>query len=142
MFKNKTTTGKSYRMSVGILIGVAVCVVVTLVIAFILAWLISAEKMSENAIGYGAMAALLLSAALGALAASSRIGRLRTQVCLITGGIYYLVLLSMTALFFGGQYQGMGVAAIFVILGSGLTALLGIREKKTRKSKIKKRAIC
>ena len=128
--KIKMPTGRSSGVSVGILIGVLVCVGVTLIATVILAWLITAEKMGESAVGYGAMVALLLSAILGSWAASAKIGRLRTQVCLITGGIYYLVLLSITALFFGGQYQGMGVAAILVIAGSGVTALLGIREEK------------
>ena len=140
--KNKIATGKSSGVSVGVLIGVLVCVGVTLVATVILAWLIAAEKMGENAVGYGAMVVLLLSAILGSWTASVIIGRLRTQVCLITGGIYYLVLLSITALFFSGQYQGMGVAAILVIVGSGMTALFGIREKKSRKNKIKKRAFC
>lgn len=140
--KVKMPTGRSSGVSVGILIGVLVCVGVTLIASVILAWLIAAEKMDESAVGYGAMIALLLSAILGSWTASAKIGRLRTQVCLITGGIYYLVLLSITALFFGGQYQGMGVAAILVIAGSGVTALLGIREKKSRKNKIKKRAFC
>ena len=140
--KVKMPTGRSSGVSVGILIGVLVCVGVTLIATVILAWLITAEKMGESAVGYGAMVALLLSAILGSWTASAKIGRLRTQVCLITGGIYYLVLLSITALFFGGQYQGMGVAAILVIAGSGVTALLGIREKKSRKNKIKKRAFC
>ncbi|MBQ3541868.1 MAG: TIGR04086 family membrane protein [Oscillospiraceae bacterium] len=140
--KIKMPTGRSSGVSVGILIGVLVCVGVTLIATVILAWLITAEKMGESAVGYGAMVALLLSAILGSWTASAKIGRLRTQVCLITGGIYYLVLLSITALFFGGQYQGMGVAAILVIAGSGVTALLGIREKKSRKNKIKKRAFC
>lgn len=140
--KIKMPTGRSSGVSVGILIGVLVCVGVTLIASVILAWLITAEKMGESAVGYGAMVALLLSAILGSWTASAKIGRLRTQVCLITGGIYYLVLLSITALFFGGQYQGMGVAAILVIAGSGVTALLGIREKKSRKNKIKKRAFC
>jgi len=140
--KIKMPTGRSSGVSVGILIGVLVCVGVTLIATVILAWLITTEKMGESAVGYGAMVALLLSAILGSWTASAKIGRLRTQVCLITGGIYYLVLLSITALFFGGQYQGMGVAAILVIAGSGVTALLGIREKKSRKNKIKKRAFC
>lgn len=140
--KIKMPTGRSSGVSVGILIGVLVCVGVTLIATVILAWLITAEKMGESAVGYGAMVVLLLSAILGSWTASAKIGRLRTQVCLITGGIYYLVLLSITALFFGGQYQGMGVAAILVIAGSGVTALLGIREKKSRKNKIKKRAFC
>ena len=119
-----------------------VSVITTLVCSAVLAWLISAEKMHADAIGYGTAVALLAASFVGALTAVARIKRLRMQVCLITGGVYYLVLLSVTALFFGGRYQEMGAAAIFVILGSGMTALLGIREKKSRKNKMRKRAFC
>lgn len=139
---NKKVTGKAVGMPMGILIGVLVSVAITLVCSAVLAWLIGAEKMRVDSVGYGAAVVLFLASFIGALTAVTRIKRLRTQVCLITGGIYYLVLLATTALFFGGQYQGMGVAAIFVIIGSELTALLGIREKKLRKSKFKKRAFC
>ncbi len=139
---NKKLTGKAAGMPMGILIGVMVSVMTTLICSAVLAWLISTEKMQADAIGYGVAVALLVASFIGALAAVARIKRLRTQVSLITGGVYYLVLLSVTALFFGGRYQGMGVAAIFVILGSGLTALLGIREKKSRKNKMRKRAFC
>ena len=142
MLKNKTSIGKSSVMPVGIVIGVLVCIGVSLVSSAILAWLISAERVGEDAVRYGAMIVLPLSALLGSWAASSKIGRLRTQVCLITGAGYFLALLSLTALFFDGQYQGVGVAAILIIVGCGLAALLGIREKKSRKSKIKKRAFC
>ena len=140
--QNKTWTDKTSGVMVGILIGVLVSIGVTLISASILAWFIATEKMSENMISYGAMVVLLLSALLGSGVAIARIRRLRVQVCLITGGIYYLVLLAMTALFFEGQYQGMGLTAILVLVGSGLVALLGIRDKKSRKNKIKKHAFC
>lgn len=140
--RNKMLTGSKSGIAVGILIGVLVGIGVTLVGVSILAWLIATEKISENAIGYGTMVILFISALLGAGTAAANIKRLRVQVCLITGGIYYLLLLATTALFFGGQYQGMGITAILVLLGSGLVSLLGIRENKSRKNKFKKHAFC
>ena len=74
--------------------------------------------------------------------AAAKIKRLRTQVCLITGGVYYLILLALTALFFDGRYQSMGVTAIFALVGCGLSALVGIKEKKKGNGKMKKRAFC
>lgn len=138
----KKAAGKSVGVAVGILIGVAVSVAITLISCMILAWLISVEKIALDSMNYGAGVVLMLASFLGALMAVGRIKRMRTQVCLMTGGAYYLMLLSITALFFSGRYKGCGLAAIFVFAGCGLAALLGIKEKKGRKYKIKNRSIC
>ena len=138
----KKVSCRTTGMAVGIFQGLLVSVVVTLVFTAVLAWLVAAEKIEVSAVGYGSMVALLLSAMLGSWVASAKIGCRRVQVCGITGCAYYLTLLSITALFFGGQYQGMGVAAILVLVGSGLPALLGMKQNKPRKAKIKKHAYC
>lgn len=142
MKRNENTTGKGNGMPIGIIVGVLASLAITLICSAVVAWLISAETMSMNSVGYAAGCVLLLSASGGTWIATMRIKRLRTQVCLITGGAYYLVLLAITAMFFDGQYQGMGIAAILVIAGSGLIALLGIRERKKPKRKFKKGAFC
>ena len=142
MKQNKKLNGTSLCMAAGVLIGVIVSLFVMLLGSGLFAWLISAEKMDESVMAYGTILILLLSTSVGCWIASKKIGRLRIQVCLLTGGSYYLVLLSITMLFFGGQYQGIGIATILVILASGMTALLGLRMKKTRKSKFKKRGYC
>ena len=50
----------------------------------------------------------------------------------------YLLLLSIAALFFGGQYEGMGVTA-FVILGGCLAVvLLGLKGEQKGNLKISK----
>ena len=74
--------------------------------------------------GYCAMAILLLASAAGSAVAEGTIQRLRIQMCLAAGGGYYLCLLAVTALFFGGQYQGMGVTALMVLCGAVLVILL------------------
>jgi len=45
-------------------------------------------------------------------------------------------------LFFDGRCESMGVTAIFPSVGCGMAALLGIKEKKKGKGKMKKRAFC
>jgi hypothetical protein len=44
-----------------------------------------------------------------------------------------LVLLSMTALIFGGQYDRVGVTAIAILSGCILAVLLGEKRKKSPK---------
>ena len=133
-------SGKAISTPAGIGLGLLASVTVTVGGAAILAWMVSGERMGGDAIGYGAMVVLFLSSLLGALLAANRIKRLRVQMCLISGGAYYLTLLGITALFFGGQYQGMGVAAILVLVGCGTAALVGLRGGKGKQLKFRKKA--
>ena len=133
MTVNQKVTGTAASMPVGIAMGCAVSLLITAAGSILVAKLISDEVLVDTAIGYGAMIILLLAAALGATISAAKVKRLRLQVCLLTGVAYYGALLAVTALFFGGQYQGMGVTALLVLAGTGSAALMNIREKKPRK---------
>ena len=133
-------SGKALSTPVGIGLGLLASMVVTFIGAAILAWLVAGEKIAENTIGYGAMTILLISSMLGALFAANGIKRMRVQMCVTSGGVYYLSLLAITALFFGGAYQGMGVAALAVFVGCGMAALIGLRNGKGKQVRFKKKA--
>jgi hypothetical protein len=51
------------------------------------------------------------------------------MVCCITGMVYFLGLLAATALFFGGNYKGVGISAIVVIIGTLSAGALGLKRK-------------
>ena len=129
-------------VSVGILLGVSVSLILTMLCALVLTWLIHSEIIQDDAIGYCIMAALLLTSMSGAWTASAKTKQLRAQVCLITGAVYYLALLAMTAVFFGGKYQGVGVTAVVVVLGCMITILAGLKVQKGKRMKIKKSSYC
>jgi putative membrane protein (TIGR04086 family) len=124
-------TGRAMSMPAGILLGMTISLVITLIGAFVLGWLINQEALEINSVGYGAMVILLAASFLGALTAKVRIKHRYLVVCLLTGVGYYLVLLGITAMFFGGQYQGMGVTLALVLAGSGAAGLLSIKKKKS-----------
>lgn len=138
MVTNHKVTGNAISMPLGLALGLVVSLVVTLAMAALIANLVLGEKIAQEAVGYGAMATVILSPALGALIASARIKRRRLLVCLVTGLCYYLALLSVTALFFGGQYQGMGVTALLVFAGTGGVALMGIKGESGGSNRRKK----
>lgn len=138
MVVNKKVTGKSKPMAVGLTMGTAISLAVTLLGAAVMANLVLSEKLAEEAIGYGAMVILLLASTLGAWISAGLVKRRWMVVCLGAGGCYYLMLLSITALFFGGQYQGMGVTALLVLGGCGAVGLLGLRGDKSGRKKAKK----
>lgn len=138
MIINKMATGRATPMPVGFSLGVGIGVGVTLILSAFIAYFVQSGSLEESAVGYSSGVILLLSSALGALVSASRIKRRWMLICLGTGGLYYLSLIAMTGLFFGGQYQGMGVTAILVFIGAGLTGLLGAKEKGSGKWKRRK----
>lgn len=122
----------------GVALGVLVSVCITLISCMLISFLISGEKIGEDAIGGASVVTLLLSACLGALTAALKAKHSRLIVCMISGGIYYLFLLCCTAVFFGGQYQGMGGAALAVLGGCAVAALPALKKGNITKKRFKK----
>ena len=117
-------TAKAMNIPAGLALGVGTALAVTGIGAGVGAWAVLRGMISEGMIGYLVMAILLLPSAAGAAVAAGTIQRLRGQMCLAAGGGYLLSLLAVTAVFFGGQYRGMGVTALMVLCGSVLVILL------------------
>ena len=128
----KKQGGKAIAMPVGIALGIMVAVVITLLGAILLTSLIAGERMELEALGYGIMAIQFLGGITGAVTAMLAIKRQKMQVCLITGLGYFLVLLASNALFFGGQYEGALTTGLILLVGCGITAMLGSREARGR----------
>lgn len=130
MVSNQKPTGRALSMPSGLAAGSMVSLLLTLVLCAVLAKLLDMEKIQWDSIGYGIMVMLLVSAVVGAEVACRRIKRQKLLVCVLTGIIYFCMLLGITALFFGGQYEAVGVTAILVLGSSLATGLLEIKEGK------------
>lgn len=141
MTVNNKVTGTAVSMPTGIAMGCAVSLLVTALGSVLVAKLISDEVLIDTAIGYGAMIILFFASVLGAIISAAKVQRRRLQVCLMSGAAYYASLLGITALFFGGQYQGMGVTALVILSGTGAVILLGGRERKQRKYRKGRRGV-
>lgn len=124
----KKRNGRASTMAGGLASGTAVSLILTLLLSVLVGKLADMEIISETAIGYAAMGILLVSSIGAAAVAIGRVKRQRLIVGLASGGIYYLMLLSTTALFFGGRYTGMGVTALVVAAGSGAVILAGVGQ--------------
>lgn len=135
MVRNQKPTGLAATVPGGLAFGAAVSLGVTLLASAFLAWLVDTEKLPWEKIGYGIMILVLTAAFLGAWTAFQRIKRQRLMVCLLSGLLYFGILLSITALFFGGQYEGVGVTGALVLSGSGTAGLLGLRQGRGGKPK-------
>ena len=139
MVVNRKVTGKASSVPAGLALGGAVSLGITLILAAVIAKMVSDEKLAEENIGYGVMVLLFTASAAGAAVANRRIKRQKLLVSALSGVLYLGILLSITDLFFGGQYEAVGVSALLVMSGSLVTALLsgsGNRGAKRRKTKI------
>ncbi len=117
----------------GIAVGLGVSLAVTLLGAAVTASLLSKEMMTQLGLGYGAMITLLAASAAGGFTAWRMIRHRRLLVCGIHGAGYLALLLGVTALLFGGGYQGIGVTAAVILAGDGVVAWMGLKGEKTRK---------
>lgn len=135
MVINRKPTGRAVSVPAGLTIGAAVSTISTLMIAIILGKLVDMEKLPWENIGYGIMLLILTASFLGATVAYMKIKRQRLLICLLSGTVYLGILLSATALFFGGQYESVGVTAALILAGSGSAGLLGLKENRGGKRK-------
>jgi putative membrane protein (TIGR04086 family) len=127
----KKATGRAMSLPAGIGAGGIAGYLLTLILSGLLAWLMHSERIALENIGYGSMIVILLSAALGAFVAQQLVKHRKIVVCLASGAVYYVLLMATTALFFGGQYQGMGVTFGMVLAGTGSIGLIVTNKKKT-----------
>ena len=124
--KAKTT------MLSAILIGTATSILTSVIGAAITAWVISTGKAPQSGTNTAGWIILFLSAACGSWIASKMAEGKKLQTAMITGGAYLMILILMTALFFGGQYQGMGVSGIIVFGVCAIIAFLPTKNSPAR----------
>jgi dolichol kinase len=58
---------------------------------------------------------------------------------LISGAIYFLLLLAVTAIFLKGEYEGVGVTLFVVASGAILSAITGNSAKNRTRKRIRKK---
>lgn len=124
---NVKNTGRAVSLPAGLAFGAVVSMIATVLIAFVGAQMIMKEVLLQEQIGYCSMAALLTGTISGAIAASRKVKHRKIIVCMLSGCVYLCLLLASTALLFGGQYDGFGVTAITIFIGSIASALVTLK---------------
>lgn len=130
--KKKKVTNTAMSIPAGLGMGLLLSLMMTIAGAAVTALLLNKEVLAESSVGYGAVLTLIISSVAGALLSAKKIKRLRLQMTLVFGACYYVLLLCMTALLFGGQYEGTGMTAL-VVLGSSIAVAIGGLGGGTRK---------
>ena len=132
MVRNGKPTGTAASMPIGVAAGVGVAVLLLLAGSALAAWLMQSGNMKEDGIGYGAMTILLVSSIAGVWTAMRVVKHNALVVGLSTAAAYFILLLGMTAIFFGGQYQGIIPTGIMIFGGSIGAVLVGNRAGGNR----------
>ncbi len=135
---NGKTKRSANSLPGGIAMGVGVCMVVTLGLAAAFAMLIHKQTIGESGAGYGVLGILMLSSFTGAGFAAWLVKSKRMILCTLTSAGYFLSLLCVTALFFGGQYQGVGATALVIFGGGWIAALTFSGQGRTGKKSRRK----
>lgn len=127
---SRRVTGKACSIPVGLLYGNLISLLVTMVLSVLLAFLLDHEKIKWDVIGYGILFTILISSYVGSKASHRKIKRQQLLVCSMSGLLYWGTLLLITALFFGGKYEAVGVTGLLVAGGSVCAGITGNRNKK------------
>ena len=129
-------SGKGLSIPAGIVFGVFAALAFAMLGALLLALLVMKETVPMSGIGVGAMVIVFAAAVFGCWLASVLTNGKKLLVCALTGIAFFLILLSITAVFFDGVFEGIGISAVLILLGTGVSVLFGLR-KKSGKSKFK-----
>ena len=128
-------TGRASSIPGGIAFAAGITILYTLAGAAVTAWAVIRGTIPEQAIGYGVLIILITGSFLCAQTAWIKIKHRRAMVGLLSGLVYLLALLAINAMFFGGQYEGVGVTALAILAGSGCSILLGLRKPAGHRAK-------
>ena len=134
----KGNNGRAMTLPGGVVYGALISFTWTLLVAGILAWLIHKEMIAETAIGYGSMVILLSGATLGSYLGWKKVMCKRLVTSMLVGLLYIVLLLVMTAFFFGGQYRGMAVTGLLILGGSLLSVMIGPGNKRNKQGRVRK----
>lgn len=142
MVTNHKPSGRASSLAGGLAAGFSVAIVATVLLCALSAKMVDLQWIDEKDIGYCAMVILMAAPFLGTRTAQKRIQRQQLMVCVLSGSLYFIGLMAITALFFGGKYEAVAVTMLMVAAGTVLSVLTGNRKNRAGKGKKKRRHNC
>ena len=138
----KKISGRAPSLVKSVVAGLLMAGVWTLFCAMVIAKLVDGEMLPMENVGYGSMISVLSAVFMGASLAGRKAGHMVTQAAILSGLGYFVCLMLVNALFFGGSYTGMGVTGLMAALATGTVLLMagkGSGKRTRRRYKIPKR---
>ena len=127
---SQKSNGKAKGIGQGMAHGILASSGITLLGTWIVACVIDREILSWQEAGYGLILILLLASFGAGVTVLNKTQKTKVSVCMLSGLLYWAELMSITALFFGGRYSGVGETAAVIFCGSILAAMTGKRRMK------------
>lgn len=118
-----------------ILLGASICLGINVGMSMLLAMMMNTEKIADAGMGYGVMVTLMMGAYWGSYAACKMRKEQRLPTAMLTGGIYFVMLLFVNVLFYGAKFQGIGETVLLILCGCMLAAMWTSRKSGTGKMK-------
>ena len=137
----KKLSGRAPSLGRSVAVGAALGAAWTVLSAMLIAKLIDSEILAMENVGYASMIAVLSAVFMGASLAGKKAGHMVIQAAAISGVAYFVCLLLVNALFFGGSYKGIGVTALLVALATAMAIIAagkGSSRPRRRRYKIPK----
>lgn len=105
-----------------------------MVSAAILSTLILNGSIPERSINYYILVLIVVSVFLGTIVGRKRAGECKKIVCIITGTAIFCSLLLVTAVLFGGRYNGVGETGLLILCGCVLPIFVKTNGRKKKKA--------
>jgi len=123
-------TGKANSIPGGLAIAGFVSLMITMAFSAVIAGCLDAEKITWTHAGYWIMAMLFMASFVGSKCAFASVKRQRFAISMMTGVLYWGLLLCITALFFGGDFSAIWETAAVIAAGSGSAVLISYPSRK------------
>lgn len=121
---------KAKSVPAALMISASVSIILTLLLSAFIAYGLNTEYISWEQAGYWIMGMLLITSFIGCKYTISALKRQKIVVSALSGILYWGILLLITALFFGGDYDAEWVTAGVIMAGSGCAVLLTKTSRK------------
>lgn len=116
----------------GVLFGVITTLVLALVLCALGAALLGSGALPISAAGIYAWVVTVLASFFGALICAKKAGEKRLPLCLLSGGIYLLLVFVLRGLIFGDVAPRPWIVPLCVLGGSVLGAVLSSKQKRRK----------
>lgn len=116
-------------LGTALLKGTAWSLGITILGAAVMASLILKGTLQDTAIGYAAMAILLLASFAGSMITVRKVGKKLVVSAMMSSVIYFGILALLNAIVYKGGYEGVGVTALVIAAGAGVTVLLNVNSR-------------
>lgn len=128
-------SGKAASIPTGMAVSAVISILATLIMSAGIASYLNMEKITWEQAGYWIMGMLFTAAFLSGKCAYSVIKRQRLAVSVMSGLLYWGMLLCITALFFGGSFEAIWETGGIIAAGCSTAALVTLpKNRKYRKN--------